>query len=302
MAAGRKKREQVALPFILMAGLFVVIDGLALLMVNPFEAAGVQAFPNPDDPLNLVYLFSVLLIATFVFLLIAKFSKGRMLQGIILGSTAVLAFYIFSFLLSFVLPVIWALILPVAIVALLILLLIKFPEWYVLDLYEIVIGVGAAAMLGISLGTTLIIILLSGLAVYDAISVYKTKHMIDLADAAIGLRLPIMFVIPKTRGFSLLKEDKSLKQKLEEGEEREALFMGLGDVVMPGTLVVASFYNLTSGNLLVALSVMLGTLLGFVILTGLVIRGKPQAGLPCLCGGAILGYLVSSLLLFGGLH
>ncbi|MCJ2514084.1 MAG: hypothetical protein LN408_06580 [Candidatus Thermoplasmatota archaeon] len=36
-----------------------------------------------------------------------------------------------------------------------------------------------------------------------------------------------------------------------------------------------------------------------------VVKGKPQAGLPCLCGGAILGYLVSSYAWFGkivGLH
>jgi presenilin-like A22 family membrane protease len=302
MAEGKKREAKAALPFILMAGLFVVIDVLALLIANPFDAAGLQAFPNPNDPLNLVYVFSMLLVVTLVFLLIAKFANGRLLQGIILGATAFLAFYIFSFLLSFALPAIWAIILPVAIVALMVVLLIKYPEWYVLDLYEIVLGVGAAAMLGISLGITLIIILLSGLAIYDAIAVYKTKHMIDLADAAIGLKLPVMFVIPKTRGFSLLKGGKSLKQKLQEGEEREAFFMGLGDVVMPGILVVASYYNLTSGNLPVALSVMLGTLLGFAVLSGLVIKGKPQAGLPCLCGGAIAGYLVSSLLLFGWLH
>jgi presenilin-like A22 family membrane protease len=32
-----------------------------------------------------------------------------------------------------------------------------------------------------------------------------------------------------------------------------------------------------------------------------VIKGKPQAGLPFLCGGAILGYLLSSYMLFGTL-
>jgi presenilin-like A22 family membrane protease len=32
-----------------------------------------------------------------------------------------------------------------------------------------------------------------------------------------------------------------------------------------------------------------------------VIKGKPQAGLPYLCTGAILGYLVSSYIVFGGI-
>ena len=50
-----------------------------------------------------------------------------------------------------------------------------------------------------------------------------------------------------------------------------------------------------------ALSVILGTLFGFALLMVSVVKGKPQAGLPYLCSGAILGYLVSSYLLFGGL-
>jgi len=37
------------------------------------------------------------------------------------------------------------------------------------------------------------------------------------------------------------------------------------------------------------------------VLVVFLVRGKPQAGLPYLCGGAILGYIVSSYLLFGRL-
>jgi presenilin-like A22 family membrane protease len=76
--------------------------------------------------------------------------------------------------------------------------------------------------------------------------------------------------------------------------------MGLGDIVMPGILVAAVYNNINNG-LPVALSVMIGTMVGFVILMTFVIKGKPQAGLPCLCGGAIAGYIISSYLLFGEL-
>ena len=144
------------------------------------------------------------------------------------------------------------------------------------------------------------ILLLVILAIYDAISVYKTKHMIDLADTVMDLKLPVLLVIPKVRNYSLLKETKRLKEKLKDNEERDAFFMGLGDVVMPGILVTAAYHS-PEGSIPLALSVMIGTLFGFVILMTFVIKGKPQAGLPCLCGGAILGYLVSSYLLFGKL-
>jgi presenilin-like A22 family membrane protease len=125
--------------------------------------------------------------------------------------------------------------------------------------------------------------------------------MIDLADAVMDLKLPVMMVVPKIRRYSLLKETKGIKEKLEEKEEREAFFLGLGDIVMPGILVVSAFHNIPDNGLLVALSVMIGTLLGFAVLMTVVIKGKPQAGLPYLCTGAILGYVVSSLLLFGEL-
>ena len=92
-----------------------------------------------------------------------------------------------------------------------------------------------------------------------------------------------------------------MKEKLKEGEERDAFFMGLGDVIMPGILVASAFYNLAGNGLTIALSVMLGTLLGFAVLMKAVSAGKPQAGLPFLCTGAILGYVISSYLLFGTL-
>jgi presenilin-like A22 family membrane protease len=180
-------------------------------------------------------------------------------------------------------------------------LLFKYPEWYVVDISGIITAVGAIAMLGISLNMLFVLVLLIGMATYDAISVYKTKHMIDLADTLIDLKLPILFVIPKTLNYSLVKETKTLKEKLADGEKREAFFMGVGDVVIPGILTIAAFNIDSVHNFTIALSVVAGTLLGFAALMAFVIKGKPQAGLPFLCPGAILGYVISSLLLTGGL-
>jgi presenilin-like A22 family membrane protease len=181
-----------------------------------------------------------------------------------------------------------------------VILLYKYPEWYVIDVSGIIVGAGAIAIFGISLGIFLVIVLLIGLAIYDAISVYKTKHMIDLADTVMDLKLPVLLVVPKIRHYSLIKETKSLKEKIKTGEERDAFFMGLGDIVMPGILVASIYHNISDG-LLLSLSVIIGTLIGFSILMIYVMRGKPQAGLPLLCSGAILGYVISSYILFGKL-
>jgi presenilin-like A22 family membrane protease len=284
-----------------MGALFILIDSLALLAARQFAAAGIIAFENPTDPFDLVFFFSTLIVFTVIILLISKFQMKHLVQGIVLGATGLLFFYVIYPFLAAAVPELWSLFFSATAVAFVLVLLVKFPEWYVIDTCAIFLGAATLAMLGISLNISLIIILLIGMAVYDAISVYQTKHMIDLADTVLDLKLPIMLVIPKSRKYSLMKETKGLKQKLKDQEEREASFIGLGDIVMPGSLVVSTFFNLSSNGLLIALSVMLGTLLGLAVLAASLIKGKPQAGLPYLCSGAILGYVVSSYLLFGGL-
>lgn len=289
------------LPIILMGGLFVLIDLLAFWVSGPFEAAGAVAFENPSDPANLVFFFVVLIVFTAVILLIGKYGKKQLIQWIFLIATGVLAIYVFYPLLAIVLPDWWPLGVSVALAVSLVAVLFKFPEWYVLDISGILTAVGAIAMIGISLTVLIVIVLLVAMALYDAISVYKTKHMIDLADTLIDLKLPILFVIPKKLGYSLMKETKGLKEKLKEGEKRDAFFMGVGDVVIPGILAAAAFHNIPVYGFLIGVSVIIGTLAGFAALMLLVIKGKPQAGLPFLCPGAILGYVVSSLILTGAI-
>jgi presenilin-like A22 family membrane protease len=301
MTNEKKEKRAAVFPMVLMGGLFVVIHLLSMLITKPFEETGLDVFDNPNDPTNLLVFFVIMLVVTVTILLIAKFWKKQFIQVIILGSIAYTSFFVFYPLLSFVVPDVISSFLSIIAAAILIVALIKHPEWYIINLCGIIVGVGAIGIFGISLSIFLVILLLIGLSIYDAISVYKTKHMIDLADAVMDLKLPVMLVVPKTRKYSILKETKGLKEKLEDKEEREAFFMGLGDIVMPGILVVSSFYNIDGNGFLIALSVMLGTLLGFAVLMSVVIKGKPQAGLPYLCSGAILGYVVSSYLLSGGL-
>jgi len=290
------------LPIVLMGGLFVLIDLVAFWVTGPFEAAGAVAFVDPADWSNLLYFFAVLIVFTAFILVIAKYGKKHLIQWIFLGATGILAGYVFvPLLLWAALPLEVAVGIAIGLIVVLMVALVKFPEWYVLDVSGVLTAVGAIAMIGISLTILIVIVLLIAMALYDAISVYQTKHMIDLADTLIDLKLPILFVIPKKTDYSLIKETKGLKEKLKDGEKRDAFFMGVGDVVMPGILAAAAFHTLPSNGLIVALSVLAGTLAGFALLMVLVLKGKPQAGLPFLCPGAIIGYLLSSYFLFGGL-
>jgi presenilin-like A22 family membrane protease len=301
MDESREKGKKEFLPIFFMGCFFVIINGIALLLSHIFISAGMEVFEQADNPMNLVWVFVTVLGMTIIILLIAKFWKKRLIQLIILFAVGYTSFYIFLPLFSLVISN-WVVtvLLSIILASCLVVVLVKYPEWYVIDLCGIIIGAGAVALFGISLSVLLVLILLIGLAVYDAISVYKTKHMIDLADTVMDLKLPVLLVVPKIRHYSLLKDTKHLKEKLKDGEEREAFFMGLGDVVMPGILV-ATVYTGDPNWLPVALSVLAGTLVGFAALMTFFIKGKPQAGLPLLCSGAILGYLISSYVFFGTL-
>jgi len=187
------------------------------------------------------------------------------------------------------------------------LLVHKYPEWYVVDSVGLVMAIGATVILGVTFDILPAIVLLIVLALYDAISVYKTKHMITLADSVIDLNLPVLLVIPKKWSYSYRVKKPRLKEQLESGEEREAMFMGLGDIVIPSLLIISSLSFLPTtqsglgiaGNILVAFGTMIGILIGFSVLMRFVLKGNPQAGLPLLNSGAIIGYLVTYILVFG---
>ena len=287
-------------PVIIMSFFFIIIYFLSIFLTEIYENAGIQAFENPDNPFNIAYIFIIMMFFTILILLISKFWKKRLIQIIILGAIGYTAAYIFFPLFNLIFSEIISLLISIILAITLVFTLFNYPEWYIIDICGIIIGTGAIIIFGISIGVLSVIILLIILSIYDAISVYKTKHMIDLADTVMDLKLPVLLVIPKIKKYSLINETKSLKAKINNNEERKAFFMGLGDVVMPGILVVATYYS-PELNILITLSVVLGTLFGFFILMVYVLKGKPQAGLPCLCGGAILGYTISSYLLYGQL-
>ena len=196
--------------------------------------------------------------------------------------------------------------------ALLMVLLYVHSEWYVVNTVGVLVGSGVIVMLGVTFVPTLIIVFMVAAAVYDAWAVYRSKHMLDLADTMIGLRLPILLVAPQEKGYSFIDETVSMKEMNTEApakprpasapkkKSKDAMFMGLGDVIFPGMLVLsAAQYIEGNDGFLVAMTTLLGGLVGYFALMTYVARGRAQAGLPLLNGGAILGYVIGGLLIVG---
>lgn len=287
--------------------IFAITMLLGILFARPFQAAGFQAFENPENPWNSVGYIVLLIAFTFVILWIAKKGQKWLIRLIILGAVAGTMVYVaqpfLEQLLGWSSTAAWIGGAGVGIACAV--ALYYHPEWYVIDIVGVLVAAGAAAIFGISLGLVPVVLLLVVLAVYDAIAVYKTKHMLALADSVMELRLPVLLVIPKHWGYRFRDEVARFKDAAEEGgdgHDREALFMGLGDLVFPAVLVVSimAFHGAEWGWTPI-IACMVGTLLGYSVLIATVLRGKPQAGLPLLNGGAIVGFLVGLYMATGSL-
>ena len=292
---------------VIMGFLFAVSQLGALFMASAFLGPEEQIFQNPNDPLIPVIYIALVIGFTFGVLYIIKKHRENLVRIIFLGAVAYTIFFVLFIMLSSVVVGIVATVASAGATAVITYYLVKKPEWYVIDASGILMSIGVTALFGVSLSILPVMILLIVLAAYDAISVYRTKHMIALADGVTQMKLPILLVIPKKRGYSYIQQ-KPLKQQLDEGDEREAMFMGLGDLIIPGVLVISAFNFLPSdaigvftGNLLVALGTLVGAIVGFATLMTFVIKGRPQAGLPLLNGGAILGYVLSYVLVYESL-
>lgn len=312
--------------------IFLAVQLGALALVDPFQTAGLQPVEDPQNPLNTVLYIGAILVMTGVMLAAFRYDVQWAIRGLIVATGAYLGLIVFSILLPPVVTIpvagglhglAWfgAIGLGIAVYA--------YPEWYVIDAAGAIMGAGAAGLFGITFGVFPALVLLSVLAVYDAISVYGTEHMLTLASGVMDLQVPVVLVAPTSIGYSFLDDDGPMADDsagsgteadsdeadvAEEGaadesddplEDRDALFIGLGDAIIPTVLVASVAFFAGPGVPIVglgslsvavpAVTAVVGTFLGLAVLLRMVLAGRAHAGLPLLNGGAIAGYLVGAL-------
>jgi presenilin-like A22 family membrane protease len=317
--------------------IFLLVQLGALAVAEPLEAGGNQFVEDTSDPTISVLYVGAILVATAAMLAAFRLGVDLLIRALVVFSGA----YISLFVLRIVVP-------PVAVVSVggtavnalawagaagLAVALWVYPEWYVIDAAGVVMGIGAAGLFGINFGILPALVLLAVLAVYDAISVYGTEHMLTLASGVMSMRVPIVLVVPLSLSYSFLDaempdpeagddadrdaEETSAESGAVERNggdddgsrefelDREALFVGLGDAVIPSVLVASAAFFLRDVPAvalpglsvpLPAATAMVGTMAGLAVLLWMVLKGRAHAGLPLLNGGAIAGYLVGATL------
>jgi presenilin-like A22 family membrane protease len=351
-----EQRTRVAIAVGATVLLFLTVQLGALALASEFDQRGGSSVTeNPDDPSNSISYVGVVLVATGVMLVLIKLGAEQVIRAIVLLTSGFLSYYVLAVVLSkglggLVAPslLFWG---ALGGAGLVFVGLLVYPEWYVIDAAGVLMGAGAAGLFGINFGVLPAILLLVVLAVYDAISVYGTEHMLTLAEGVMDLKIPVLLVVPTSLSFSMddlaeppadreseagtgsqdepalegrpgttlpdgsteadadvpdgaAPEDGTAGEADHDPLAREALFIGLGDAVIPTVLVASGGFflrgrapTLVEGMALnlPALGGMVGTTVGLLALLYLVLEGRPHAGLPLLNGGAIAGYLLGAL-------
>ncbi len=240
----------------------------------------------------LIY-FLIITLAVLAFLKISRKGSGFILQ----------AFFVLAIFSG--LDILFSIFIgePGAMILALGLVILRFIRPTVL-LHNLVVIGGLAGVGGI-LGLTLIprdaIILLVILAIYDVIAVYKTKHMVKMAEAMIKKRVILGIIIPeKLSGFYGLmadvEKDKLRKVAVKSKSTKLGRFMilGGGDLALPLLLIASVAVNNIWQSIIILIFSLLGlTAMHFVFIK---LKSRPMPALPPLAIFSILGYLISLLI------
>ena len=301
-------RERKLIACIGIAGIFLAVQVGALALVEPFQQEGHQVVEDTGDPTISILYVGAILVATALMLAAIRYGGDAALRLVIIFASAYISLFVFQVIVPDVLSVTvagtavdavaWLGALAVGIA------LYTYPEWYVIDATGIIMGIGGAGLFGINFGILPALVLLIVLAVYDAISVYGTEHMLTLASGVMEMRVPVVLVVPLTLSYSFLDADNPVddengteavdppdaaklselgpedvteldgdrlaaieEETLEEADDevveaireelpgRNALFIGLGDAVIPTVLVASAGFFIDSGPSLSVLGV-----------------------------------------------
>lgn len=177
-----------------------------------------------------------------------------------------------------------------AVIAVLLVLLIKRPSLMLHNFALIFAIAGMGASLGASFKPEMVVLLLLIFSVYDFIAVYKTKHMVRMVEEMLAHRAILGLIIPQK-----MSDFKVSLKEVELGAGGRFLILGAGDIVFPLILVVSLIPQGISSVLIVALFSLLGLLASFLIFLSKKVRA-PMPALPPIALLSIIGYLLTRII------
>jgi presenilin-like A22 family membrane protease len=248
---------------LLYSGFFVAML-VALFFGYHLVVQGVSMVEDSTDPANAVYFMGYILVATVVMLIVIKLYAGHLLFTALEVMLELLAAQLAA---ALFMPIEASFAVGLAVAALR--LLVPALKPFLLGFSAVVVG----ALLGSSLDWLPIILLAVLLSVYDFLAVFKTKHMVKIAE-------------------SLQKRGTALAITVKSGKDWVQL--GTGDFVIPAALLVSALKVSFSA----AFYAFCGAMLGMTALVFLLERRKGYwPALPPLVAGTLIGFAVFALTL-----
>lgn len=301
------QKRRVLLPEISAILLFVVVCLIATYITESLVGTGYQGSSSTQESFEYFIVYIVATAAvTLVILFLARKNRGGFIRTIFLGVSVYVIFFVSLLISDIVYAFQYYLVtlynLPVQEVGTSMLLnfyllwigtpavlgYVLFTEnnWVATNITGIMLAIGIGAIWSLYLGVWFALALLVILAVYDYVSVFKTKHMVTLARVAMDEKIPMLFAFPGKRGFDLNQVS------MDDREGLDAILLGFGDIAIPSVMVVSSAIYGMSRSILYLLLPMLGGIVGLVLLLFFV-KQRPAPGLPTINSGVIAGFLLA---------
>ena len=292
---------------ILFAAMFIIVVNIALWFIVPVlvqpmaqgdgqsgaSPAAEAVIPSTVWPYGVVGLIAAVLVTTGIILLAVRLGLGRLVRAFLIFGT----FWILAFALAVIVFRVagfldyWMLV-PVLGVAMgLMWLAFVRNHYFVGDVIGVLVLSYASVTIGFSFSPVAVIAVVVILAVYDAIAVYVTGHMMSLAKAFVGQGVPIGLMV-----FGVQPGGK-----LDLGQprsERKWIVLGWGDLGIPAAFVIAVGRVAPA----VALGATWGAVAGYFLLAWIAERfpgQKGHAGLPPIIGCMLVGSFIGLVAVLG---
>lgn len=164
--------------------------------------------------------------------------------------------------------------------------------WFLIPMVSIhnvviILGIaGAGSIIGSGFTPQGVIILLMIFSLYDFIAVYKTKHMVKMAEDMIESRAVLGLIVPM--------ELSGFWEHLDEVKPGGKFYiLGGGDVAFPMILAISVLPFGLINSLIISFFSLMGLLFTFLIFTS---EKEALPALPPIALFSIIGYIVSNLL------
>jgi len=260
-------------------GIFTGLTVISDLNRNPYVEELVIT-QDADEPTNALFFIGYILFGAVLMIVLIRFFKKlgilfTLMEFMLIATSSSIVFYAFlRIVLGYEISTLIAILMGLAFSA------VKWLRPQLKNSAAVLATAGVGVIFGISLGVLPLIIFLVFLSIYDYLSVFMTKHMVELAN----------FVVKKDLAFTI-----TARAPAKKGKKEKRIDLGTGDIIAPIMLEVSAL----SFNPIATVFVFFGAIISLGVFLILVWRSKMVLpALPPIVSGMIISLLIGFLLGF----